>query len=101
MGVYNRAVIIVGLRRGDIDNFDALVDEDGGLMGGQLTDCSTYYDGWGQDHNVIGITVAQTPDYYNVGLELPTLLEEIETAKLDFQRLTGRAAKVYLSNEGY
>ena len=101
MGVYNRAVIIVGLRRGDIDNFDALVDEDGDLVGGQLTDCSTYYDGCGEDHNVIGIVVATTPDYSNMELELPTLLEEIETAKLDFQRLTGRAAKVYLSNEGY
>ena len=101
MGVDNRAVIIVGLRRGDIDNFDALVDEDGDLVGGQLTDCSTYYDGCGEDHNVIGIIVATTPDYSNMELELPTLLEEIETAKLDFQRLTGRAAKVYLSNEGY
>ena len=101
MGVYNRAVIIVGLRRGDIDNFDALVDEDGDLVGGQLTDCSTYYDGWGQDHNVIGITVAQTPDYSNMELELPTLLEEIETAKLDFKRLTGQDAEVYLSNNGY
>ena len=101
MGVDNRAVIIVGLRRGDIDNFDALVDEDGPLVGGQLTDCSTYYDGCGEDHNVIGITVAQTPDYYNVGLELPTLLEEIETAKLDFKRLTGQDAEVYLSNNGY
>ena len=101
MGVDNRAVIIVGLRRGDIDNFDALVDEDGPLVGGQLTDCSTYYDGCGEDHNVIGITVAQTPDYYNVELELPTLLEEIETAKLDFKRLTGQDAEVYLSNNGY
>ena len=101
MGVDKRAVIIVGLRRGDIDNFDALVDEDGDLVGGQLTDCSTYYDGCGEDHNVIGIVVATTPDYSNMELELPTLLEEIETAKLDFQRLTGRAAKVYLSNEGY
>ena len=101
MGVDNRAVIIVGLRRGDIDNFDALVDEDGDLIGNQLMDCSTYYDGCGEDHNVIGILVARTPDYFNMELELPTLLEEIETAKLDFQRLTGRAAKVYLSNEGF
>ena len=101
MGVYNRAVIIVGLRRGDIDNFDALVDEDGDLIGSQLTDCSTYYDGCGEDHNVIGIVVATTPDYFNMELELPTLLEEIETAKLDFKRLTGQDAEVYLSNNGY
>jgi len=101
MGVDNRAVIIVGLCRKDIDNFDTLVDEDGDLLGGQLIDCSTYYDGNGEDHNVIGIIVAKTPDYSNMELELPTLLEEIETAKLDFKRLTGQDAEVYLSNEGY
>ncbi len=101
MSVDHRAVIVVGLRREDIENFDALVDEDRGLLEGLLREYPTYYDGGGEDHNVIGIVVAKTPNYNNTELHLATLASDIEKALISFKELTDQDGEVYLSVHGH
>ncbi len=94
MGVDYRAVIVVGLRRRDIENFDE-------FLGGQLEEISTNFAGNGEDHNVIGIRVAHTPDYDNEQILLTELSEAIWKAETEFKELTGQDAKIYLSVYGY
>lgn len=100
MGVEYRAVIIVGLRRKDIENIEGLRDKDDEFIGG-LEDCSPYYDGWGEDNNVIGITVAQSPDYGNDEIHFEELAVAIQSAKELFKDATSQDAKVYISTSGW
>lgn len=100
MGIEYSAVIIVGLRREDIENVERLCDKYGEFIGG-LEDCSSYYDGGGEDQNVIGFTVAQSPDYGNDEIHFEELAVAIQSAKELFKEATNQDAKIYLSTYGW
>ena len=95
MGMYYRASIMVGLPLSEFEHtseFYKLLED------GDLDECPTYYDGGGNDQNIIGFKTQETDDYSNCELKMDYV--EIEQLSLKFFELTGKVAKVYLSTRG-
>jgi hypothetical protein len=96
MSVDYEAVVMVGLQRKDFEDEDKLeemLDDD------ILQPCPPYYDGVGDDKEVIGFVYEATETYSSSKLEWdPTKIEKL---KNKFKKLTGLDASVWLSTRGW
>ena len=95
MSISYYAVIVVGLRREEYPedfDFEKHYDED------DLTEVSSYYDGGGQDENVIGLIYAQTDEYS--AEEIIFNNELLQELKVQFTKITGLEGRLYLSPWG-
>lgn len=96
MGIDYRAVVVVGVQKGTIENFDkyeALVDD------GELETISPYYDGGSDDAAVVGLVYTTTDDYSPS--EFRWNQQAVDKLKERFKELTGDDAEVWLSPYGY
>jgi hypothetical protein len=93
MSIEYRAVVVVGLTFEEVD-FDLEIAEDKGL---ELF--SLYYDAPIEDC-LVGIPVVQTSSYNYKSFDPSDLQTNIEAAKVEFNKLTGLNARVFLTTYG-
>lgn len=92
MGMYYRAVIVVGLPRKDLP--EALFDEDGYIS--ELDVIAPMFDGYNDEEAIVGYIIQQSEDYGASELS-PILGMGILPKMKDFFLITGLEPKVWLS----
>ena len=95
MGISYYAAIVVGLRREEYSedfDFEKHYDEY------DLVEVTPYFDGGGQDENVVGLIYAKTDGYS--AEELIINNEHIQELMKQFNKITGLEGRLYLSTWG-
>lgn len=90
MGIEYSAAIIVGLRRGELEDHENFED----FENGDLDSVSPYFDGW-QDA-IFGVIAHSAQDYSASEIE-GSIDQKIEKASAEFTEKTGREGKVFLT----
>lgn len=90
MGISYSAKVMVGLPRGAIKNQQLIEDE--------LTVCPPYYDDNSEDYAIAGLTYVSSGPFSTK--EFTWDQAKIDELKVEFKKLTGQEAKVWLSPNG-
>jgi hypothetical protein len=98
MGIDYQAALIFGLRRGDMNIDDDLNEK---IANGDVDSCPPYYDGGGDDGEVVGVLIKSSPVYGATDINVDEISTKVEAAAKRFKELTGLDGKLWLSTNGW